>query len=290
MPFIVPAPPSGSQIPTNGWIHLQSYNGVHGIVQTLAARQGRAWAHLVARGDTVPLRVTDFFDDNEGGYGAGALVLAPQRTLQRDRRYQLKIGWRVKRKRHSAVLWHWSTTTAKDHRPPRWLAPPHVHRSAGRQESIYLDLEPAPGVVRIVAKFRLTRSAPEGREEPELRPAGGARVRSPPARRGCGSRQTVPRRLMFIFDPTRICPTGPTVDYRVAVARSHCPEKGSERSCHTAHMYGTESSVGKRFRVTFLAADQAGNRRFAPGAVHWTWDRSMSLTVCLKAGPPAMQR
>jgi hypothetical protein len=89
-----------------------------------------------------------------------------------------------------------------------------------------------------------------------------------------------------VFDLTRMCDAGPTVDYSVAIANASCAEMEAERLCQTARMFDAQADVGKRFRVRLTAVDLAGNRTAAPGRRPVvTWPSDLGLTVCLPAGP-----
>src|SRR5687768_17321461 len=90
-PLMIAAPTPSTPLPRNARIRIESHNGIAFPLDELARGVRGHAAALVAADHRVPLVVEGFFDDNEGGYGAGLLVLAPKRTLSASTAYQLVI-------------------------------------------------------------------------------------------------------------------------------------------------------------------------------------------------------
>jgi hypothetical protein len=247
-PLLLPAPASGTTIPRNARIRLECRNGIAWLAEGLGLRRAGWVAALVADDHEVRLRVESFFDDQEGGYGAGLLVLAPTRLLAPQATYRLEIRYPQQgggTGRWSE--WTWTTSRAVDRAPPRWRASPRRREPA----EVVAGLAPEAPLVEVVA---------------ELTPVGR------------GARKT----LRLLFDGSRACNRGPTVDYNVAITNASCPASRGAEQCQSAHRFKSEGDVGRRFRVTLTAVDLAGNRRQAPGAPPIvTWPEEMSLAVCL---------
>jgi hypothetical protein len=248
-PLLIPAPAPGATIPRNARIRLESRNGIGWQAEGLGLRRPGFSAALVAADHEVGLRVESFFDDQEGGYGAGLLVLAPVRLLTPATSYRLEIRYPVEGGGTGRwAEWSWTTSRVVDRAPPRWRAAP---RGRGPGE-IVAGLAPEAPVVELVA---------------DLQPVGR------------GTR----KRLRMVLDGSRACNRGPTVDYNVVIVNASCPASRGAEQCQTAHWYQSERDVGRRFRVTLTAVDLAGNRRRAPGVppiVRWPEDQS--LTICLR--------
>ncbi len=252
-PIIIPAPSPGTAIPINARLRLESHNGIASPLPELAAKTAGYAAVLVASDHEIALRPTAFFDDQEGGYGAGLLVLAPVKLLQPSTTYALELRWPGGAARDFATGWEWTTLDAADRAAPRWIGAPRPGRAAG---VVLADPGPESPLVEIVA---------------DLTPIGRGRA----------------KRLHLVFDLTRMCDAGPTANYAVAIANGSCAERGDEGLCQTAHWFAAHADVGRRFRARLTAIDLAGNRTAAPGRkpiVTWTDERS--ITVCLPAGPP----
>jgi len=256
-------------LPRNGQVRLQSYNGVHFVVESLVAKSQNLKVYFQDdRGKRVQVRKTDFYEDHEGGYGNAVLVVRPERMLAANTTYELVaeyLAW--SREKEKEEVWTpvtiatYRTTSEVDREKPRWRARP---TSETREEEDY-DRRRKHDVVL----------APVAREHEllhlvvELAPLGKGKK----------------KRILLVYDPSRLCPQGPTADYGVAVANANCPTQGeSGEICHTGTMYdmGKAEDSGRKFRVKLTAVDIAGNKRKAPGkgpVVRWT---GTSITVCLK--------
>jgi hypothetical protein len=248
-PLLIPAPASGTTIPRNARIRLECRNGVPWLAEGLGLHRTGYVAALVGDDHEVRLRVEAYFDDREGCYGTGLLVLAPTRLLAPQIAYRLEVRYpKQGGGTEKWSQWSWKTSRVIDRTPPRWLAAPR-HREPGE---LVASLAPEAPLVEVVAKME-----PVGR----------------------GTR----KRLRMLLDGSRACDRGPTVDYNVAIVNSSCPSSRGAEQCQSAHLFKSERDVGRRFRVRLTAIDLAGNRRPAPGAAPVvTWPEEMSLTVCLR--------
>ena len=248
-PLLIPAPAPGTTIPRNARLRLECRNGIPTLAEGVGKRRAGWAAVLVADDHEVRLRLEAFFDDQEGGYGAGLVVLAPARLLAPQTTYRLEIRYpQAGGGTASWSRWSWKTGRAVDREPPRWRAPPRRREPA----VVRAGLAPEAPLVEVVAEL-----APVDR----------------------GTR----KRLRLLFDGSRPCNRGPTVDYNVAIVNSSCPSSRGAEQCQSAHLFKSERDVGRHFRVVLTATDLAGNQRRAPGAAPVvTWPKEMSLTVCLR--------
>lgn len=261
-PVLVVAPRSGQTIPRNGWIRLQSYNGVSWYVERLRDAKNPAQAELVSGGHRVGMKIKDWYDDDEGGYGRSILTLAPKKLLKAAQTYKLVMTDRhPKAGVKTYTLGSWKVSGRIDSGAPRWRGKPSV----APRKTTYYGVEPSviislkdEDLLEVVAELQ-------------------------PVRRGLGKGGKA-KRLIIVFDKSRWCPQGATASYPVAIVRSNCPTPGKPTEiCHRMAVWQTSKDVGKRYRIRLKARDLAGNERRAPGGtLPYTWRKSQHLRVCWK--------
>lgn len=259
-PLVVPAPASGSALPVNALLRLESHNGLASPLPEIAAGERGYAATLVASDHRIALAPVTWWEDGEGGYGTGLLVLRPARRLRPGATYRLELTWPDATADEIDTGWTWTAVDSVDRTPPRWTGA----ATAGA------PLEDIPADEPVVdAGLRLEASVVE--VVAELIPVGAGRRRE----------------VRLTFDATRDCDVGPTTDYTLAIFASSCPQAQAARMCQTAYRFDLDAAIGRRFRVALTAIDVAGNRRRAPGPPPMiTWAGASSLTVCVPL-PPA---
>jgi hypothetical protein len=247
-PFMIVAPLPGTKIPTNAHIRIESYNGIAGGLEEIATNQKGYSAVLVASDHEIELKPVSFFDDHEGGYGAGLLVLAPTKALHARTTYNLEIRWPGGTPEQFASPWSWTTSKKADKKAPKWKGTPTV---GSTPSTLIANPGAETPLVEIVA---------------DLEAVNG------------GTAKQIP----FVFDLARACGGGPTANYTEAIARTTCPDLGPEGLCQQAYMHDAGADLGKQFMVKLTAVDLAGNRTVAPGANPTiTWADDNALTVCI---------
>jgi hypothetical protein len=251
-PVMVPAPEFGATIPRNAWIRLQSYNGIDYLVEQLASTGSGARAWLVSEKDEVPLKRVRFFDDLDGGYGDGVLVMRPAHLLVAGAKYRLKVSYRWDGSQEEWLSQGvWTVGAEELAAKPMWRGEPRLVAASGDDPpTVRMALTSQP-LIEIVAKLT-------------------------PVEAGQGK----PFSLIVVFDSSRWCKEGFTVDYTTAVVRSHCPAEG-KLPCAYAYKHRTDKQVGRRFRLELTAIDGAGHAERAPGRPPVvTWPRSQNYGFC----------
>jgi hypothetical protein len=213
---------------------LQSYNGIDYMVGQLASPKGGARALLVSEKDEVPLKRVRVFEDLDGDYGDGVLVMRPARLLVAGAQYHLKVlypGDGSQEEWLSHGVWTAGADELAAH--PMWRGAPRLVPASGDEPPTFrMALTSQP---LIVAKLT-------------------------PEEEGQGK----PFSLIVVFDNSRWCKAGFTVDYTTAVVRSHYPVD-EKLPCAYAGMHRMEKQVGRRFRLELTAIDGAGHAERAPG-------------------------
>jgi hypothetical protein len=254
--------PSKGSIPTNGRIRLMSTNGVSWVVSNIKRKTGEAKVALVGGGQRIPMRVTDAYDDMEGGpraafaedagYGDSVLVLAPTRLLRPRTNYELVASYRTNAPGapwEPLSLGSWQTTDTADTSPPRWKEPPFVEW----RRAEYADQPDDDMPVAVVSLHPPATSVDVLVEIERL--SGGPK-----------------RRMIAAFDTDR-----------AASWRNGVESDRQDERCQTVHLFDTVDLIGTLQRVTLTAVDIAGNATKAPGhPLVMRWAGEGGVTLCLR--------